>query len=108
MNMKKFISIPIFSVLSLMGFVYYITVFIFIQDWTGLLTSPGLINSFIFTSLASLCLFSFAVCVLTDPGSVPSSYLPDFEESAGSGHDAKNSVSLHFNSFLRAEFLCFL
>ncbi|KGN47840.1 probable protein S-acyltransferase 15 [Cucumis sativus] len=92
MNMKKFISIPIFSVLSLMGFVYYITVFIFIQDWTGLLTSPGLINSFIFTYLASLCLFSFAVCVLTDPGSVPSSYLPDFEESAGSDHDAKNSA----------------
>lgn len=93
MNMKKFISLPIFSVLSLMGFVYYITVFIFIQDWTGLLSSPGLINSLIFTSLASLCLFSFAVCVLTDPGSVPSSYLPDVEESAGSDQDAKNTVS---------------
>lgn len=91
--MKKFISLPIFSVLSLMGFVYYITVFIFIQDWTGLLSSPGLINSLIFTSLASLCLFSFAVCVLTDPGSVPSSYLPDVEESAGSDQDAKNTVS---------------
>ncbi|XP_022134485.1 probable protein S-acyltransferase 15 isoform X2 [Momordica charantia] len=89
MKLKKFVSVPIFCVFSLMGFVYYITVFIFIEDWTGLLSSPGLLNSLIFTSLASLCLFSFATCVLTDPGSVPSSYLPDVEENAGSDQDAK-------------------
>ncbi|KAG7032983.1 putative protein S-acyltransferase 15, partial [Cucurbita argyrosperma subsp. argyrosperma] len=92
MKIKRLLSVPIFSVLSLIGFVYYITVFIFIEDWIGLFTSPGLISSLIFTYLASLCLFSLAVCVLTDAGTVPSSYLPDVEENAGSDHDAKISA----------------
>ncbi|WRX11966.1 Palmitoyltransferase [Theobroma cacao] len=64
------------------GFVYYITVFIFIEDWVGLQSSAGSLNAKIFTFLASLCLFSFSVGVLTDPGYAPSSYLPDVEDSS--------------------------
>ncbi|XP_024031714.1 probable protein S-acyltransferase 15 [Morus notabilis] len=78
---KKLLSIPILAVFLLVGFVYYITVFIFIEDWVGLRSSSGSLNALIFTFLASLCVFSFFVCVLTDPGHVPASYVPDVEES---------------------------
>ncbi|CAI0410989.1 unnamed protein product [Linum tenue] len=62
-----------------MGVVYYITIFIFIEDWVGLATSAGTLNAVIFTFMAALSLFSFAVSVLTDPGYVPSSSAPDVE-----------------------------
>ncbi|KAK6233961.1 hypothetical protein QUC31_006367 [Theobroma cacao] len=45
-------------------------------------SSAGSLNAKIFTFLASLCLFSFSVGVLTDPGYAPSSYLPDVEDSS--------------------------
>ncbi|XWS56417.1 hypothetical protein CRYUN_Cryun09bG0083600 [Craigia yunnanensis] len=45
-------------------------------------SSAGSLNAMIFTFLASLCLFSFFVGVLTDPGQIPSSYLPDVEDSS--------------------------
>lgn len=74
-----------------MYFVYYITVFIFLEDWVGLKTSAGSLNTLIFTLLAFLSLFSFFVCVLTDPGSVPSGYVPDVEDSGGSDQVSKKS-----------------
>ncbi|CAN1238218.1 Probable protein S-acyltransferase 15 [Linum grandiflorum] len=79
MKWKRFATIPVCSVLMLMGLIYYITVFIFIDDWVGLPSSAGTLNVLIFTSMASLCLFSFAASVLTDPGYVPPSYAPDIE-----------------------------
>ncbi|KAA3481628.1 putative protein S-acyltransferase 15 [Gossypium australe] len=44
-------------------------------------TSAGSLNSMIFTTLACLCALSFLVGVLTDPGRVPSSYIPDVEDT---------------------------
>ncbi|XP_050209548.2 probable protein S-acyltransferase 15 [Mercurialis annua] len=79
MNWQRFKSIPVFSVFLLMGFVYYATLFIFIEDWVGLQSSAGILNALIFTFMAFLCLFSLFVCVLPDPGHVPSSYVPDVE-----------------------------
>ncbi|KAF9683685.1 hypothetical protein SADUNF_Sadunf04G0039400 [Salix dunnii] len=79
MEWKRFLSIPVFSVFLLMGFVYFITVFIFIEDWARLQSSSGTLNAVILTFMASLCLFSFVVCVLTEPGYVPSPYVPDVE-----------------------------
>jgi palmitoyltransferase len=77
-----------------MGFVYYITVFIFIEDWVGLQSSAGTLNAMIFTFMASLCLFSFLVCVLTEPGYVPSPYVPDVEGAAVPPHqEPLNNVS---------------
>ncbi|XP_015877260.3 probable protein S-acyltransferase 15 isoform X2 [Ziziphus jujuba] len=81
MKCKRFLSISILGVFLLIGFVYYTTVFIFIEDWVGLQSSAGSLNVIIFTFLVSLCFFSFFVCVLTDPGHVPDSYVPDIEES---------------------------
>ncbi|KAF3445277.1 hypothetical protein FNV43_RR14972 [Rhamnella rubrinervis] len=50
------------ALLLLMGFVYYTTIFIFIEDWVGLQSSAGSLNALIFTFLVSLCpsLSSFA------------------------------------------------
>lgn len=76
---KRFLSLPVLGVLLFMLFVYYITIFIFLNDWVGLRSSPGTLNSWFFSLFASLSLFSFFVCVLTDPGHVPSSFVPDVE-----------------------------
>lgn len=80
-----------------MGFVYYTTVFVFIDDWVGLQTSAGSLNALIFTFLVSLCLFSFFVCVLTDPGYVPASYIPDVEESGVADEERRKNVSFILN-----------
>ncbi|CAH9055246.1 unnamed protein product [Cuscuta epithymum] len=80
MKLRRFLSIPIISVLILKGVLYYVTVFIFIEDWMSLQSSAGSLNALIFTFFASLCVFCYFVCVLKDPGSVPSSYVPDVEE----------------------------
>ncbi|CAL1374225.1 unnamed protein product [Linum trigynum] len=82
MKWNRFASIPVCGVLMVMGVVYYITIFIFIEDWVGLATSAGTLNAVIFTFMAALSLFSFAVSVLTDPGYVPSSSAPDVEAAA--------------------------
>jgi hypothetical protein len=86
MKGEKFLSLPVLGVLSLMLFVYYTTIFIFLDEWLGLRTSPGTLNFFFFTLIASLSLFSFFLSVLTDPGHVPSSFYPDVESSS----DAKD------------------
>lgn len=94
MKGERFLSIPVFGALSLMLFVYYTTIFILLDDWVGLRTSPGTLNFFFFTLFASLSLFSFFLCVLTDPGHVPSSFYPDVEST-----NAKD-VSFFTYSFL--------
>ncbi|KAM6600746.1 hypothetical protein CsatA_020355 [Cannabis sativa] len=92
MKLKRFLSIPILGVFLLLGFVYYITIFIFIEDWIGLQSSSGSLNALIFTFLTAFSIFSFSVCVLTDPGQVPSSYAPDVEQSGISDEETKRKV----------------
>ncbi|GFS30073.1 hypothetical protein Acr_00g0010000 [Actinidia rufa] len=91
MKGRRFLSIPVFSVFLVLGFVYYVTVFIFLEDWLGLQTSAGSLNAMIFTFLAFLSLFSFFSCVLTDPGGVPSSYVPDVEDSGVADQELKKT-----------------
>ncbi|CAL9079197.1 unnamed protein product [Musa textilis] len=81
----RFMSPPVLLVISLIGFVYYTTVFIFIDVWLGLGTGPGLLNALIFSWLAFMCLFSFFVTVLTDPGGVPPSFAPETEDPQKDG-----------------------
>lgn len=57
----------------------------------GLQTSPGFLNALIFTFLAFLSLFSLFVCVSSDPGRVPPSYVPDDEESNVSDQETKRN-----------------
>ncbi|XP_057979180.1 probable protein S-acyltransferase 15 [Malania oleifera] len=89
MKCRKLLSIPIISVLLMVGFVYCVTIFVFVDDWLGLQSSAGILNALIFTFLAFLCGFSFFVCVLADPGHVPSSYVPDIEDSDVSDQEPK-------------------
>ncbi|OIW01684.1 hypothetical protein TanjilG_01191 [Lupinus angustifolius] len=77
---KRCLSLPVLAVFLLMIFFYYTTIFVFIDYWLGLQSSSGIFNASIFTLLAFLTLFSFFVCVLSDPGHVPPSYLPDVED----------------------------
>ncbi|GAB4854978.1 hypothetical protein Ancab_023564 [Ancistrocladus abbreviatus] len=93
MKIRKFFSIPVLAVFGLTGFVYYNTVFVFLEDWVGLGSSAGTLNALIFTFFALFSLYSFFVCVLTDPGRVPSNYIPDVEENQASSEGAgKNDV----------------
>ncbi|CAN4096147.1 unnamed protein product [Withania somnifera] len=91
MELNKFLSIHIFCVLIFVGFVYYFTIFILLDDLLSLKSSAGKIHFFFFSLLASLCVFSFFVCVLKDPGGVPSSYLPDVEDHEASDQESKRS-----------------
>lgn len=78
-----------------MELLYYGTVFIFLDDWIGLTNSTtGYTNVVIFTLLASFTLYSFLVCVLTDPGSVPSGYFPDIENHDGSDQESRQAEAL--------------
>ncbi|KAL5716972.1 protein S-acyltransferase [Ranunculus cassubicifolius] len=58
-----------------MGFTYYSTLFIFMAE-----LKAGLINALLFTFFVFMCLLSFILSVVTDPGQVPSTFLPDIED----------------------------
>ncbi|WVY95634.1 hypothetical protein V8G54_027785 [Vigna mungo] len=83
---KRFLSVPVLAVFTLMCFVYYSSIFVFLHDWLNLQSSPGTLNAYLFSLFAFLSLFSFFSCVLTDPGHVPSSYAPDVEFSKDDHH----------------------
>ncbi|KAJ4979213.1 hypothetical protein NE237_009993 [Protea cynaroides] len=93
MMIKRFLSFPIFAVLCLMAFVYYITVFIFIENWLELRSSSGILNALIFSCIAFMCIFSFGACVLIDPGHVPSSFVPDVEDYDDSDQRSRKSAA---------------
>ncbi|XP_010935718.1 probable protein S-acyltransferase 15 isoform X1 [Elaeis guineensis] len=75
----RFLSVPVLAVISLIGFVYYTTVFVFIEDWLGLSTSLGFLNYLIYSWVAFMSLLSFFVAVIKDPGGVPTSFAIDSE-----------------------------
>jgi palmitoyltransferase len=91
MKCNRFVSVPVLSVFVLIGLVYYVTIFIFLEDWLGFRSSAGLLNALIFTALASLTIFSFFVCAITDPGGLPPAYVPDIEENHLSDQDPNRS-----------------
>ncbi|KAK8994664.1 hypothetical protein V6N11_045739 [Hibiscus sabdariffa] len=53
------------------------------------MTSPGVINALVYTAIAVMCVFNYAVAILADPGRVPSTYMPDIEYSKISIHEIK-------------------
>ncbi|KAL8166852.1 hypothetical protein V2J09_008351 [Rumex salicifolius] len=94
MRFNRLISIPIFSVLTVMSLVYYITIFIFLRDLVDLNSSVGSLNVIVFTFFGALSLFSFFVSVLNDPGRIPSNYIPDVEGDQSSSQGIDNSAVL--------------
>jgi hypothetical protein len=92
-------SLPVTVVVLTISYTYFSTVFIFIDRWFGLLSSPGIFNAVVFTAIAIICVFTYAVAVFTDPGRVPSDYVPDIEDVENPIHEIKRKV-LSFFSFL--------
>ncbi|KAF8402941.1 hypothetical protein HHK36_011034 [Tetracentron sinense] len=82
-------SLPVVVVLSAIAYIYYATVFVFVNDWFGLRTSPGLMNAVIFTAMACMCLFNYGVAIRRDPGRVTANYMPDIEDAETPIHEIK-------------------
>uniref|UniRef100_A0A175YK31 Uncharacterized protein n=1 Tax=Daucus carota subsp. sativus TaxID=79200 RepID=A0A175YK31_DAUCS len=85
-------SFPIAIVSTGIAFIYFSTVFVFINRWFGLGSSPGLMNVVIYSALAVMCVYNYALAVFTDPGRVPSNFQPDIEDSSSSVHEVKRKV----------------
>ncbi|XP_010256875.1 PREDICTED: probable protein S-acyltransferase 16 [Nelumbo nucifera] len=83
------ISLPVLVVLSTIAYIYYTTVFVFIDGWFGLRTSPGFMNAVIFTATASMCIFNYVAAVVKDPGLVSSTFVPDIEDAETPIHEIK-------------------
>jgi palmitoyltransferase ZDHHC3/7/25 len=73
--------LPVLAVVGAMGFDYYATVFVFLDNWIpgGVLSDRGLLHAGVFTWVTFMCSFSFCVSAISDPGSVPANYVPDAE-----------------------------
>lgn len=89
LDRPRYVTLPIIFVLSVIGYVYYVTVFGVIVDWLGLTTAAGLGNAVVFSVLAFMCVATYAIAVLRDPGYVPSSFMPDMEDPQASVHEIK-------------------
>ncbi|KAK6943635.1 Palmitoyltransferase, DHHC domain, partial [Dillenia turbinata] len=82
-------SLPVIVVISAIAYIYFTTVFIFVEEWFGLGSSPGLMNASIFTAIAAMCVFTYSICLFRDPGRVPSSFMPDVEDAENPLHEIK-------------------
>ncbi|KAF2545952.1 hypothetical protein F2Q70_00023732 [Brassica cretica] len=82
-------SLPVAVVMMVIGFVYFSTVFTFIDRWFSLTSSPGIANAAAFTALALMCVYSYSIAVFRDPGRVPPSYMPDVEDQESPVHEIK-------------------
>ncbi|XP_048429887.1 probable protein S-acyltransferase 16 isoform X8 [Pyrus x bretschneideri] len=88
-------SLPVTVVVLAIAYIYFSTVFIFIDRWFGLMSSPGLMNAVVFTGVAVMCVFNYSASVFRDPGRVPSTYMPDVEDSGNPMHEIKRKMCMH-------------
>lgn len=79
-------------IVAAINYIYFSTVFVFIDQWFGLWSSPGLLNAVVFTCLALMCIYTCALAILTDPGRIPSSFVPDVEDADNPIHEIKRKV----------------
>ncbi|KAI3677512.1 hypothetical protein L6452_36776 [Arctium lappa] len=70
-------------------YVYLSTIFVFVKQWFGLGSSPGIMNTVSFTAVAVMCICNYVVAMFTDPGRVPASFIPDIEDSDHPIHEIK-------------------
>ncbi|KAJ9545463.1 hypothetical protein OSB04_025170 [Centaurea solstitialis] len=70
-------------------YVYLSTVFVFVNQWLGLGSSPGIMNTVAFSGVAVMCVWNYVVAMFTDPGRVPPSFIPDIEDSDHPIHEIK-------------------
>lgn len=65
-------------------------------------------NAVVFTAVALMCITSYALAILTDPGRVPSTYMPDIEDSENPIHEIKRKVPITRCCLCFYLFLCFI
>ncbi|KAG5243001.1 protein S-acyltransferase [Salix suchowensis] len=82
-------SLPVTVVVLAILYIYLSTIFVFIDRWFGLMSSPGIMNAVVFTAIALLSVLNYAIAILTDPGRVPSSFMPDIEDCGNPVHEIK-------------------
>ncbi|KAI3507409.1 hypothetical protein L1887_22394 [Cichorium endivia] len=70
-------------------YIYFSTIFVFVEQWFGLRSSPGIMNTVVFTAVAIMCIRNYLVAMFTDPGRVPPSFAPDIEDSEHPIHEIK-------------------
>uniref|UniRef100_A0A3Q7IMB6 Membrane protein insertion efficiency factor n=1 Tax=Solanum lycopersicum TaxID=4081 RepID=A0A3Q7IMB6_SOLLC len=87
-------SFHVTVVIAAIAFIYFSTVFVFIDQWFGLWSSPGMLNAVFFTVVAVMCISNYALAIYTDPGQVPSSFVPDVEDPDNIVHEIKRKVLL--------------
>lgn len=105
MRFKCNFSFHISVVFAVIVYIYFLTVFVSIDRWFGLISSPGLLNFAVFTYLFIMTILTYLLSIFTDPGRVPASFLPDIDDP-DSLHEVKRKVSFLFLSLL--EFLTLL
>lgn len=89
MKAKFQFSLPVAVVISAIVYVYLSTVLVFVDQWFGLGSSPGIMNSVVFTSVAGMCVYSYYLSIYTDPGQVPATFMPDVEDAENPLHEIK-------------------
>ncbi|KAK3034266.1 hypothetical protein RJ639_032201, partial [Escallonia herrerae] len=82
-------SLPVTAVATAAAYIYFSTLLVFIDQWFGLWTSPGVMNALGFTAVTLMCLSNYAVAIFTDPGRVPSAFAPDIEDAGNPIHEIK-------------------
>ncbi|GFY82723.1 DHHC-type zinc finger family protein [Actinidia rufa] len=85
-------SLPVTVVISVIGYIYASTVFVFVNQWFGLRSSPGIMNAAAFTAVALMCTVNYAVAIFTDPGRIPATFMPDIEDADNPIHEIKRKV----------------
>ncbi|CAI0427222.1 unnamed protein product [Linum tenue] len=89
MKRRPSFSLPVTVVVLVIVFIYFSTIFVFVDRWFGLMSSPGVMNAVVFTAVAVMCIFNYSAAIITDPGRVPSTYLPDIEDADNPIHEIK-------------------
>ena len=101
-------SLPVTLVVLVIAYIYFSTLFVFIDRWFGLMTSPGIMNALVFTAIALMCVFNYSISLFTDPGRVPSTYMPDIEDSQNPIHEIKRKVQTFLFILNFSQLGCFL
>lgn len=86
-------SLHMSVIIAAIIYIYFSTVFVYIDHWFGLWSSPGLLNAVVFTFLAVMSLYTYILAIFTDPGRIPPSFAPDVEDASNPIHEIKRKVT---------------
>jgi len=76
-------SPAVLGTVAVMGFVYYSTVFVFLDHWVGLATPAGAAHVAAVSLAVAACFLAFVCAAGADPGAVPPAFAPDAEAAQG-------------------------